>query len=70
MNKLQIVQNIILTEVSRVGICSIDDEKLQEAWNMADKMQAEADKREQQEQDKLKQDQKNHIDELISIGLE
>lgn len=46
MNKLQIVQNIILTEVRRVGVCSIDDEKLQEAWNIADKMQAEADKRE------------------------
>lgn len=46
MNKLQMVQNMILTEIRRVGICSIDDEKLQEAWNIADKMQAEADKRE------------------------
>lgn len=40
------------------------------AWRYADAMQAEADKREQQKQDKLKQDQQNHHYELASIGLE
>lgn len=41
-----------------------------DAWQYADAMQAEAEKREQQEQNKLKQEQQNHHDELISIGLE
>ena len=56
MNKLQMVQNIILTEVRRVGVCSIDDEKLQEAWNIAYKIQAEADKREKEEVEKKRKE--------------
>lgn len=43
---------------------------VERAWTYADAMQAEADKREQQEQNKLKQEQQNHHDELVSIGLE
>lgn len=39
-------------------------------WKYADAMQDEADKREQQEQNKLKREQQNHQDELVSIGLE
>ena len=41
-----------------------------EAWQYADAMQAEADKREKEEQDKLKQNERNHHDELVFIGLE
>lgn len=40
------------------------------AWDYADAMQDEADKREKEEQDKLKQNERNHHDELVSIGLE
>ena len=56
MSKLQMVQNIILTEVRRVGVCSIDDEKLQEAWNIADKIQAESDKQEKEEAEKKRKE--------------
>lgn len=40
------------------------------AWAYADAMQAEADKREKEEQDKIKQNERNHHDELVFIGLE
>ena len=40
------------------------------AWDCADAMQAEADKRENEEQDKLKQDDINYHDALVEIGLE
>ena len=36
----------------------------------ADAMQAEADKRKKEEQDKLKQNERNYHDELVFIGLE
>ena len=41
-----------------------------EAWKYADAMQAEADKREKEDQEKLKQDDRNHHDALVEIGLE
>ena len=44
--------------------------EVEQAWQYADAMQAEADKREKEEQDKLKQNERNHHDELVSIGLE
>ena len=40
------------------------------SFDHANTMQAEADKREKEEQDKLKQNERNHHDELVSIGLE
>lgn len=46
MNKLEMVMQMIIAEVSRVGICSIDSDKVLEAWKLADTMQAESDKRE------------------------
>lgn len=36
---------MIVAEVRRVGITSIDNDKVIDAWNLADAMQAEADKR-------------------------
>ena len=41
-----------------------------DAWQYADAMQAEADKREKEEQEKLKQNERNYHDELVFIGLE
>ena len=41
-----------------------------DAWQYADAMQAEADKREKEEQEKLEQDERNYHDELVFIGLE
>lgn len=46
MTKLEMVMAMIVAEVRRVGILSIDDDKIYDAWNFADLMQAEADKRE------------------------
>ena len=43
---------------------------MEASWKYADAMQAEADKRENEEQDKLEQNERNHHDELVSIGLE
>lgn len=45
MNKLEMIMQMVVAEVRRVGITSIDDDKIVDAWNMADKMQTEADKR-------------------------
>ena len=45
MDKLEMVMQMVVAEVRRVGITSIDDDKIVDAWNMADKMQTEADKR-------------------------
>ena len=41
-----------------------------DAWAYADAMQAEAEKREKEDQEKLKQDDRNHHDALVEIGLE
>ena len=41
-----------------------------DAWAYADAMQAEADKRQKEEQDKLEQNERNHHDALVEIGLE
>ena len=68
--KLEMAMQMIVAEVRRVGITSIDNDKVIDAWNLADAMQAEADKREKEEQDKLKQNERNHHDELVFIGLE
>ena len=46
------------------------DKFIQLCWNYADAMQAEADKREKEEQDKLEQNERNHHDALVEIGLE
>lgn len=40
------------------------------AWAYADAMQAEVDKREKEDQEKLKHDDRNHHDALVEIGLE
>lgn len=48
MNKLEMAQEYIVSEIRRVGVCSIDLEKITESWNIADAMQAESDKREKQ----------------------
>ena len=40
------------------------------AWQYADAMQAAADERENEERDKIKQNERNYHDELVSIGLE
>lgn len=45
MDKLQMAQDYIIAEVRRVGICSIDEDKIMDAWKVVDAMQAEADKR-------------------------
>lgn len=45
MDKLQMAQDYIIAEVRRVGICSIDEDKIMDAWKVADAMQAEADER-------------------------
>ena len=44
---------MIVAEVRRVGITSIDNDKVIDAWNLADAMQAEADKREKQNKDEF-----------------
>lgn len=44
--KLEMAMQMIVAEVRRVGITSIDNDKVIDAWNLADAMQAEADKRE------------------------
>lgn len=44
--------------------------EVEQAWQYADAMQAEADKREKEDQEKLKQDDINHHDALVEIGLE
>ena len=46
------------------------DKFIRLCWNYADAMQAEADKREKEDQEKLKQDDRNHHDALVEIGLE
>lgn len=48
MNIEDMAQDYILNEVSRVGICSIDSEKIVEAFNIAEAMQAEFNKRKPQ----------------------
>lgn len=46
--KLEMTMQMIVAEVRRVGITSIDNDKVIDAWNLADAMQAEADKREKE----------------------
>ena len=69
MNKLQMAHEYVIALIG----CN-DNRTMEEliilGWKYADAMQAEADKREQQKQGKLKQDQQNHHDDLVSIGLE
>lgn len=48
--KLDMAMQMIVAEVRRVGITSIDSDKVIDAWNLADAMQAEADKREKEKQ--------------------
>lgn len=55
-------------ELLRAGDSS--DDVISCAWRYADAMQAEADKRGKEEQDKLKQNERNYHDELVFIGLE
>lgn len=48
--KLDMAMQMIVAEVRRVGITSIDNDKVIDAWNLADAMQAEVDKREDKKQ--------------------
>ena len=66
--KLEMAHEFMLAMI-KAG-CSDGPELLERAWQYADAMQAEADKRENEEQDKLKQNERNHHDELVFIGLE
>lgn len=43
--KLEMAMQMIVAEVRRVGITSIDNDKVINAWNLADAMQAAADER-------------------------
>lgn len=67
MDKMKMAHEYAL-EMAKQGIPLKSCKEL--GWKYADAMQAEAEKREQQEQNKLKQEQQNHHDELVSIGLE
>lgn len=51
--KLEMAVQMIVAEVRRVGITSIDNDKVIDAWNLADAMQAAADKREKQNKDEF-----------------
>lgn len=46
--RLELVQEYIVSEIRRVGVCSIDDEKIAESWRIADAMLAENEKGEQE----------------------
>lgn len=50
--KLEMAMQMIVAEVRMVGITSIDNDKVIDAWNLADAMQAEADNREKEKQSK------------------
>lgn len=71
MNKLQMAHEWALVFTQQNKDLSMAA-KTVSAWafEYADAMQAEADKREKEKQEKLKQDQQNHHDDLVSIGLE
>ncbi len=45
MNIEQMAQAYILNEIRRIGICAIDNKIILDAWSIAARMQAEADKR-------------------------
>lgn len=69
MDKMKLAHEYALVRLTCSNPKTLD-EIISLSWYYADAMQAEAEKREQQEQNKLKQDQQNHHDELVSIGLE
>lgn len=60
--KLEMVQEYIISEIRRVGICAIDDDKIIDAWKIADVMYAESDKREKSE----KLEKRNKFRELLN----
>lgn len=45
MNIEQMAQAYILNEIRRIGICAVDNKIILDAWSIASRMQAEADKR-------------------------
>ena len=55
-------------EMAKQGISLRSCKEL--GWKYADAMEAEADKRGKEEQEKLEQDERNYHDELVFIGLE
>lgn len=69
MDKMKLAHEYALVRLTCSNPKTLD-EIISLSWYYADAMQAEAEKREQQEQNKLKQEQQNHHDELVSIGLE
>lgn len=69
MNKLEMAHDYLLKLIESQGL-HIYQSDIDRCFDIADMVQAEADKREKDEQEKLKQDQQNHHDELVSIGLE
>lgn len=64
MDKLTMAMEMIVAEVRRVGICSIDSEKVADAWNIADAMQAEADKREKEEAEQKRKEMRELLKHL------
>ncbi|MEG2634928.1 MAG: hypothetical protein RSA09_00150 [Acinetobacter sp.] len=67
--KLEMAHEYLVAYINHGG-GMIYESDVRMCFNIAEIMQAEADKREKEEQGKLKQDQQNHHDELVSIGLE
>ena len=63
--KLEMAHEWYMMQTRRNGCALVAD-----AWKYADAMQAAADEREKEDQEKLKQDDRNHHDALVEIGLE
>lgn len=63
--KLEMAHEWYMMQTRRNGCALVAD-----AWKYADAMQAAADEREKKDQEKLKQDDRNHHDALVEIGLE
>ena len=43
-SKIEMAHDYVCAEINRVGLSSMSDERIMEAWRIADKMQAEVDK--------------------------
>ena len=63
MDKLQMAQDYIIAEVRRVGICSIDEYEIMDAWEVADAMQAEAEKRNKAEAEQKRKEIRKILDD-------
>ena len=58
-SKIEMVNDYVCAEINRVGLSSMSDERIMEAWRIADKMQAEVDKRNQDSQSLTKDQEGN-----------